>query len=198
MGSFFGKTARRTSMRKKVMLADVAGVKRVVRSTGFFSESEIEMAGELVEAYLTEGKKSGYRFLFLEEGDQLAGFACYGEISCANQRYDLYWIAVDPEKQGKGLGRKIIEEVESEIRGLGGQKVYIETSSRRQYLPTRKFYRARGYREEAQLKDFYGWGDNKVIFSKVLQGGVGAEGKPAGQERPMKIRKIALKTRPGR
>jgi len=185
-------------MRKTVMLSDVAGVKRIVRSTGFFSESEIEMAGELVETYLAQGKKSGYRFLFLEEEDQLIGFACYGEISCTNHRYDLYWIAVDPEKQGKGLGGKILEEAESEIRGLGGQKVYIETSSRPQYLPTRKFYRARGYQEEAQLKDFYGWGDNKVIFSKVLQGGVGAERKPVRQERPMKIRKIAIKTGTGR
>jgi len=184
-------------MRKNVMLSDVASVKRIIHSTGFFSEDEVEMAGELVETYLAQGKKSGYRFLFLEEEDRIIGFACYGEISCTRHRYDLYWIAVDPEEQGKGLGRKILEEVESEIKGLGGQKVYIETSSRRQYLPTRQFYRARGYQEEAQLRDFYNWGDNKVIFSKVLQKAAGAEGKPSGQKRPTKIRKIAIKTQRG-
>lgn len=181
-------------MRKNVIPSDVGSVKNVVRSTGFFSESEVQMAGELVEAYLAQGEKSGYRFLFLEEGGRAIGFACFGEISCTNHRYDLYWIAVDPQQQGRGLGRKILEEVESEIKSLGGQKVYIETSSRGQYLPTRQFYLARGYLKEAQLRDFYNWGDDKVIFSKALQGAVRAEERPVSRPGPKKIRKISVKS----
>lgn len=175
----------------------MASVRNLLRATGFFSDSEMEMAGELVEAYLSQGQKSGYRFLFLEEEGRVIGFACYGEISCTNNRYDLYWIAVDPEKQGRGLGRKILEKVESEIRGLGGQKVYIETSSRSQYLPTREFYRSHGYLEEARLNDFYDRGDDKVIFSRTLTEVRKVKEKPSGRTRPTRIRKVAVLARRG-
>lgn len=181
-------------MRQNVRSSDVASVKRIIRSTKFFSEAEVEMAGELVETYLAQGKKSGYRFVFLEEGTNIVGYACYGEIPCTKHRYDLYWIAVDPERQGKGYGRKLLERVEDEIEKLGGQKIFVETSSRRQYLPTRQFYRARGYQEEAQLRDFYSWGDHKVIYSKTLPGAVREEIFPIKRIRFSRIKKIQLHT----
>lgn len=179
-------------MRQSVSPSDVHSVRRIVRSTKFFNEAEVEMAGELVEAYLQQGRKSGYRFLFLEEGIRVVGYACYGEIPCTRSRYDLYWIAVDADRQGKGYGRSLLERVEEEILKAGGQKIFIETSSRRQYIPTRQFYQDRGYHEEARLRDFYNWGDHKVIFSKTLEGAARAKGFPEVKMRASRIRKIKL------
>ena len=53
------------------------------------------------------------------------------------------------------------------------RQVYIETSNREQYAPTRGFYLRCGYRQEALLKDFYAVGDDKVIYGKVLERGEG-------------------------
>jgi len=194
---FLKMLMRRIRMRHSVRSSDVESVRRVVRSTRFFSEAEVEMAGELVEDYLKQGRKSGYHFLFLEEGVHVVGYACYGEIPCTKRRFDLYWIAVDPEKQGKGYGRKLLEAVEKDVEKLGGQKIFIETSSRRQYIPTRQFYRDRGYKEEGRLKDFYSWGDHKVIFSKTLPGAVQAEGVSRTQARPSRIRRIQFRAQVG-
>jgi hypothetical protein len=36
---------------------------------------------------------------------------------------------------------------------------------------TRRFYRARGYAEEARIRDFYTFGEDKVIFRKALGAG---------------------------
>jgi hypothetical protein len=47
--------------------------------------------------------------------------------------------------------------------------MYVETSSRPQYGPTRTFYRRLGYRSAAELPDFYGPGDGQVIFAKQLR-----------------------------
>jgi hypothetical protein len=47
--------------------------------------------------------------------------------------------------------------------------VYVETSSRDQYEPTRRFYLKCGYRVDAVLEDFYAPGDGKVIFVKALR-----------------------------
>ena len=68
-----------------------------------------------------------------------------------------------------GLGKQVMEKTEERIRSLRGRAVYIETSSRDLYEPTRAFYRRCDYRVEAVLKDFYSPGDDKMIFVKRLQ-----------------------------
>ena len=50
----------------------------------------------------------------------------------------------------------------------GGRRVYVETSGRAQYEPTRRFYEACGYAREAVLTDFYAPGDDKVIYGQSL------------------------------
>jgi hypothetical protein len=55
--------------------------------------------------------------------------------------------------------------------------VIVETSSRDAYLPTRRFYDRRGYEEAARVAEFYGPGDDRVIYVKHLTPGA----LPAGQ-----------------
>ena len=82
--------------------------------------------------------------------------------------YDLYWIAVAPNTQGLGIGRRLMHLAERAIAKLGGGRLYIETSSRAAYVRTRRFYRAVGYRLAARLRDFYARGDHKVVFCKTI------------------------------
>ena len=154
--------------REELTELDIDRVRELVKATGFFTPDEVGIAVELVEDALKEGPSSGYNFLLLESEGRLVGYACYGLIPATDTSYDLYWIAVDPGAQGKGLGKRLLYEAEDRIRKLGGRKVYIETSSRNQYAPTRCFYLRCGYQEDAILKDFYRDGDSKVIYSKVL------------------------------
>jgi hypothetical protein len=51
---------------------------------------------------------------------------------------------------------------------MGGKRIYVETSSREQYRPTRSFYSCCGYCKEATLEDFYSSGDHKVIYLRML------------------------------
>jgi hypothetical protein len=44
----------------------------------------------------------------------------------------------------------------------------VETSSRDDYAPTRRFYNKRGYEEAARLRDFYAPGDDRVVLSKRM------------------------------
>ena len=64
--------------------------------------------------------------------------------------------------------KKPVTAAEARIAAAGGRRVYIDTSSRPQYAPTRAFYRACGFHQEALLADFYDQGDGKAIFCKVL------------------------------
>ena len=154
--------------REEVKPEDRQAVGRLVRATGFFSEEEIGIAVELVEERLAKGDDSGYFFLFAEEENRLIGYTCFGPIPGTVHSFDLYWIAVDPGEQGRGLGRKLMAMSELLIAQRGGVRVYADTSSRPQYEPTRSFYLSCGYLHDAFLADFYAPGDGKVIFVKPL------------------------------
>jgi ribosomal protein S18 acetylase RimI-like enzyme len=143
-------------------------VRRIVVSSGFFSEAEIEIAVELVEERLNKGIESGYYFLFAEQDQKVCGYSCFGPIPCTRESYDIYWIAVQEELRGSGLGAEILRNVEERIMEMGGKRIYVETSSREQYQPTRSFYSRCGYRREATLENFYSSGDHKVIYLRVF------------------------------
>lgn len=156
------------SFRTEPRPADCAAVEALVRDTGFFTPDEIGVAVELVQERLNKGIASGYEFLFAERNGQLLGYTCFGLIACTRASYDLYWIAVAPPYQGSGIGRALLEHSEALIQQAQGRRIYIETSSRAQYAPTRAFYTRCGYRQEALLEDFYAPGDAKVIYCKIL------------------------------
>jgi ribosomal protein S18 acetylase RimI-like enzyme len=151
---------------------DVAAVRDLAAATGYFSASEVAIAAELVEERLQRGPASGYEFLFADGAGRLdgrlEGYACYGLIPCTLSSYDLYWIAVHPDTQGAGLGRRLLQECERRIRALGGTGVYAETSGKAQYVSTRKFYERCDYATGAVFADFYGPGDDKYVFVKIL------------------------------
>jgi ribosomal protein S18 acetylase RimI-like enzyme len=156
------------ALRREVVPADRERVRALVRATGFFSPSEVDVAVELVDERLTKGAGSGYHFVFAETGGECVGYACYGPIPATAVSYDLYWIVVHKNRQRRGLGQLLLDAAERRIRAAGGRRVYVDTSNRAQYEPTRAFYESRGYRREAVLPDFYAPGDDKVIYVKVL------------------------------
>lgn len=155
-------------LRQDVKPEDVQTVRRIVAATGFFTPREVEVAVELVVERLSRGECSGYSFLFAELAGRSIGYACYGPIPCTAASFDLFWIAVEPQYQHAGLGRRLLAEVESQVRLAAGRRLYIETSNRAQYATTRSFYEKCGYQLEAVLRDFYAPGDDKVIFVKRL------------------------------
>ncbi len=154
--------------RQGVRQEDREAVGRLVCATRFFSKEECAIAVELVDDRLARGKARDYFFLFAEEGGRLLGYTCFGSIPGSSHSFDLYWIAVDPHAQGRGLGRTLLNETERLMAEHGARRVYADTSSRPQYKPTQAFYLACGYVQEAFLADFYAPGDGKVIFVKVL------------------------------
>ncbi|MGC1177960.1 MAG: GNAT family N-acetyltransferase [Methyloceanibacter sp.] len=154
--------------RSAVMADDVGRVRSLVVSTGFFSAAEVEIAGELVTERLAKGVRSGYHFILAERGSGLVAYACYGPIDGTQTSFDLYWIAVAPEEQRKGLGVQVFNRAEAAMRKAGARHIYADTSSSDRYATTRGFYQRMGFCEEARLPDFYGPGDGKVIYVKRL------------------------------
>ncbi|MDZ7664385.1 MAG: GNAT family N-acetyltransferase [Desulfotignum sp.] len=147
---------------------DVEKIRRLVAETGYFRDDEVEIAAQLVAERLEKGPASGYCFVMASKSGRLAGYGCYGPIPCTLAGYDIYWIAVSPKFQGKGLGQALLAKMEQLITEAKGHTIYVETASQAKYAPTRAFYERCGYTAAATLPDFYSPGDAKVIYSKSL------------------------------
>jgi ribosomal protein S18 acetylase RimI-like enzyme len=98
----------------------------------------------------------------------LCAYACYGRIPLTQASYDLYWIAVAPDEQRRGLGREVLQKAEAAALAEGAVTMYVDTSGRPQYTSTRHFYERTNYVVAAQFPDFYAPGDDKIIYSKRL------------------------------
>ena len=155
-------------IRAELYPHDRGPIEELLHATGFFNAAELAMAMELVDDRLAHGPRSHYRLLVAEDGGRAVGYVCWGPIDGTRASADLYWIAVHPSQQGAGVGKALMAAAEAWMAGDGRSRVYVETSSRPQYEPTRAFYAAAGYGVATVLEDFYAPGDGKVIFLKVL------------------------------
>lgn len=169
-------SAPRVTYRSRPRPSDVPALRHLVAATRVFYREERAVALEVLEARLTQGRKSGYEFLFAERAGELLGYCAWGKVPLTRASYDLYWIAVAPGAQGQGVGQALMARTEEVVARRGGGGLYIETSSRGVYARTRRFYRDAGYRQVARLRDFYAAGDDKVVFCKVVRA-AGAAGR---------------------
>ena len=157
------------TIRTNPVPEDIQSIREIVESTGFFRADETDIAVELVEERLARGKSSGYEFMFACQNGKPVAYSCYGLIPCTIKSYDLYWIAVHNNHRGTGTGSSLLKLTEKEIAIAGGYAIYAETSSREQYLSTRKFYEKNDYQLKARFEDFYDDGDDKVVYVKYLK-----------------------------
>ena len=155
--------------RTTLVSADTARVRALAAATAVFREAELDIAAELALEALARGEvASGYHFVMADAGDGLAGYACYGPTPATVGTIDLYWIVVSPDLQGQGVGRAVLDRTEIAARRIGGERLYVDTSSQEKYAPTRAFYIGTGFAQVAELPDFYRKGDGKVIFVKAI------------------------------
>jgi len=143
-------------------------LRALVAATGMFTGEEVAIALELVDAVLDVPGQKDYIIRVSEEEGSVAGYSCVGPTPATEGTFDLYWIAVDPARQGKGIGRQLDDHAAALVRGMGGRLLIAETSSRPVYEPTRAFYVRRGYRELARIAGYYRPGDDLVVFGRYL------------------------------
>lgn len=148
---------------------DRGRIHEILVSTARFTRQEIGWAMELVDLAEAHPEKGEYEAHVLEDAEtRVQGYVLFGPTPMAEGVFDLYWIAVDPRRQGQGLGQLLLRFVENEVKRRSGRMLLIETSSKRSYAPTVRFYQRAGYQEISRIKDFYRIEDDKVVFSKNL------------------------------
>lgn len=155
------------TFREVIYKSDLNDVVKITEKSGFFTKEEVDITRELITLRFKDGaEKSGYNFIIIESVGKVLGFSCFGKIPCTKSSFDLYWIVIDKKYKNLGLGKRILELTENRVKDMGGESIYIETSSTELYKPTRLFYENNGYSLATVLADFYDKNDDKNLYVK--------------------------------
>jgi GNAT superfamily N-acetyltransferase len=134
---------------------DEAQIASLARKIENFLPEDFECIMQLWQDYLHGGEDPDrYHFLVFEEAGKILSLACFGHRPLTQGAYDYYWLATDPDARGMGIGGKMTNQVEAEIRKMGGYIVLIETSDSPVFQKTRRFHEANGYSRVGEIADF--------------------------------------------
>jgi len=150
--------------------SDKPAVMDLVKATDMFTPAEIEVAEELIDIYLLRPDQKDYHVVVVEIPDGgVGGYMTWGPTPLAEGGFDLYWMAVSPKQQGRGLGKELVRWLERTVADLDGRLIIIETAGQPKYNSTQQFYLRLGYKEVARVPDFYKPGDDRIIYTKYIR-----------------------------
>jgi len=144
--------------------ADVEALKEVLNTIELFPAEYLE---DMMSDYLTNPETEDIWFTTTENDKPISLGYCAPE-KFTEGTFNLYAIGVKKEKQGKGLGGKMMQYLENQLKTAGHRVLIVETSSAPELKLTREFYPKQAYKQVAVLPDFWSEGEDKVIFWKKL------------------------------
>jgi ribosomal protein S18 acetylase RimI-like enzyme len=144
-------------------------IEEIIRKVGVFNNEEISVAVELLDQCLAGEDDYLIHVAVDETTFQAIGYICFGRRPFTDGVYDMYWIAVEPDAQQKGVGQKLVESSQTVIINRGGRMILAETSSRPVYQKAREFYVKNGFQKIVEINDFYSIGDALLIYQKQLK-----------------------------
>jgi predicted N-acetyltransferase YhbS len=148
---------------------DKPSLMQILRHTPEFKPAEVVVAEEVIDAYLDDPQHSGYFSLVAELDGAVVGYICFGPTPLTEGTWDIYWMAVAPDRRRQGIGSALMKAAEEPIRRAGGRLSMIETSSSPAYESTRRFHTKHGYETLARIPDFYTIGDDMLIMRKLMR-----------------------------
>ncbi len=155
--------------------SDVEAILALTAGTGYFKPMEVETLEEVLTDFFDHNHHFGHRCFVWDDGGAVRGYVYHAPEEMTDRTWYVWWIAVAPDQQGRGLGGKLLAFAEEDIRALGGRLLVVETSDTAHYEPTRRFYLKHGYTAAATISDFYADGDGMAVFVKSVGSGQRSE-----------------------
>ena len=149
---------------RPIIRADLAQLKAIITATDLFPAESLDA---MVEGFL-RGETTEEHWLTIDDSEPTA-IAYFRPEPVTNGTWNLLLIAVHPEIQSKGIGSALTKHIEKFLADRGARLLLVETSGSPDFESQRRFYCNLGYREEAQIRDFYDAGEDKIVFCKSLQ-----------------------------
>jgi len=151
---------------------DVVPIQGLALDNGMFAPDDMAGFDEMLRGSL-DGSLDETRWIVAKDAaGRVAGAACYAPEPFADRVWNLYFLAVHPDQHRSGIGTTLVAHAEQSLRTAGEQVarvLIVETSSTDAYKAARRFYVREGFDREARIREFYGPGDDKIVFWKSLR-----------------------------
>ncbi len=133
-------------MLRLATVADAPTLARIINDAfiveAFFKIGDRTSADEVVELMIGGGE-----FLIVDDAEGNLAGCVY--LKCRGERAYFGMLSIDPARQGRGLGRALVESVEGRARDRGCRFMDIHIVNLREELPA--YYRRLGYAERGTL-----------------------------------------------
>jgi len=105
---------------------------------------------------------SAYWLAESPESELLGIVGLFAKRWIGKQNLYLGWFAVDPERQGQGIGRGLLEYAKEIAREMGARWIYTETAPEPE--ATIRFYEKAGFQRCAECSDYWEEGEPLLLY----------------------------------
>ena len=149
---------------RPTVAADLPAITAILQTIELFPP---ELLGDMAAPYLS-GEGEDIWFSTANEAGEVIGFGYCVPEQLTNGTYNLLAIGVRADRQGRGIGSKLMRHAEVALATARKRLLLVDTSGTEDFAPIRRFYTKLGYVQEAVIRDYWGQGDDKVTFWKRL------------------------------
>jgi ribosomal protein S18 acetylase RimI-like enzyme len=144
--------------------SDLSAIQKIATESGLFDAEQTDFLRTL---FLEPGPEDVW--FVIDHDGLLEGVAYLAPEKMTHGTWNLYWIAVLPKSQKRGLGAQLVQHVFSWLGERGERLLLVETAGIDEFEYVRRFYQSHGFTHAAVIPGFYDEGIDKVIFTKNLQ-----------------------------
>ncbi len=156
-----------TTMIRPAISSDRDQMTKIFCALNLFDTDELKFMSDLIDSYF-DGTLGEEHYWIVNDDSGVTSAAYYAPESFAQNVYNLYFIGVLPNQQGKGIGSLMLKYVENHVKERGQRLLLVETSGLASFEKTREFYVKNNYEKEAIIREYYKEGDDKIVFRKKL------------------------------
>jgi ribosomal protein S18 acetylase RimI-like enzyme len=156
---------------RAAVVADVEQIRALAIDNRMFAAEDMGEFDDGLNGYLS-GELEGHSWLVATGvAGRVEGAAYVAPEPFGDRVWNLYFLAAHPSRHRHGAGSALVTHVEETLRAEGDQRariLIVETSSSAAFEGARGFYANRGFEREAVIREFYGPGEDKIVFWKSL------------------------------
>ncbi len=155
----------------ETLRTDTGAFLAIVEGGGQFGENALVHVKETLSSYLA-GQSDDFWFT-ADDGEPVGVAYCAPEaVTDVTWNLLILWSKFD--RHGRDFGSALVGHVEKALVKRGTRLLIVETFGLPDFKTTRAFYSKCGFTQEARIRNFFAAGDDKIVYTKLLQTNVEA------------------------
>ncbi len=138
----------------------------IVEDSGQFDEEGLAHVRNTLDKHLNN-PGSEIWYTAVNNGEPIGVAYCAPEPMTSGT-WNLLMLWMKEGFSGHGYGSEIVAALERELKQRNARLLIVETSHLKGFKAARNFYSKLGFSLEAEIKNYFDAGDNKLIYTKSL------------------------------